>query len=70
MGLRELQRRRKMQSTNMRQIQAALWDQAFIRKYARELPHGAGGCRQKKKGATTGDDPWMGPLVRGRKREN
>ncbi len=52
-----------MQSTNMRQIKAALWDQAFIGKYARELPHGASSCHQEAKGAAPGDDSRLGTLV-------
>ena len=28
-----------------------------------QLSNGACGCRQEEKGATPGDDPWVGPLV-------
>jgi len=43
-------------STNVRQIKAAIWDQAFI-----------GGtrvsCHQEEEGAAPGDDLWLGALV-------
>ncbi len=51
-------------STDVRQIKAALWDQAFIgmgssfhRNDACELPDGACGCYQAEEGAAPGDDP-------------
>ena len=52
-----------MQSTNIRQIKAALWDQAFIGSTLVSCPVGrvvAGRC---EKGATSRDDTWVGALV-------
>jgi hypothetical protein len=50
MRLRELQRRRKMQSTNMRQIKAALWDQAFIGNTLVSCPMGPVVAVRRRKG--------------------
>jgi hypothetical protein len=51
-----------MQSTNIRQIKAAIWDQAFIGRARWWCPMG-GGRHQEEEGAAPGNDPWVGSLV-------
>jgi hypothetical protein len=51
-----------MQSTNIRQIKAALWQQAFLGDTGK-LSHQAYYGDQEKEGATPGDDPWVGAVV-------
>ena len=49
-------------STDVRQMKAALWDQAFIGN-AYELSNGVRGRHQEKKRATPGNDTWVEALV-------
>jgi hypothetical protein len=51
-----------MQSTNIRQIKAALWQQAFLGDTGK-LSHQAYYGDQEKEGATPGADPWVGAVV-------
>ena len=52
-----------MQSTNVRQIKAALVEQAFLGSTRVSCPIGPIVAARQEKGATPGDDPWLGPLV-------
>jgi hypothetical protein len=52
-----------MQSTNIRQIKAALRDQAFLGTTRVSCPIGPVVAESREKGATARDDPWVGPLV-------
>jgi hypothetical protein len=53
-----------MQSTNIRQIKAALRDQGFLGTTQVSCPLGPVVAESLVEGATAGDDPWMGSLVR------
>ena len=59
-----------MQSTNVRQIKAALVEQAFLGCTRVSCAIGPIVAERREKGATSGDDPWLGPLVPGGKREH
>ncbi len=52
-----------MQSTNVRQIKAALVEQAFLGSTRVSCPIGPIVAERSEKGAPLGDDPWLGPLV-------
>jgi len=52
-----------MQSTNRRQIKAALWDQAFIGNARVSCLMGRVVAIRKRKGAAPGDNTWLGALV-------
>ncbi len=54
-----------MQSTNVRQIKAAIRDQAFHGTTQVSCRLSASGRGQLVEGATPRDDPWMGSLVPG-----
>lgn len=54
-----------MQSTNVRQIKAALVEQAFLGSTRVSCPIGPIVAARQEKGAAPGDDPWLGPLVPG-----
>jgi hypothetical protein len=53
-----------MQSTNIRQIKAALRDQAFLASTRVSCPLGPVVAESRVEKATPGDDPWMESLVR------
>ena len=52
-----------MQSTNVRQIKAALVEQAFLGNTRVSCPWGSIVAERREEGATPGADPWLGPLV-------
>jgi hypothetical protein len=52
-----------MQSTNIRQIKAALVEQAFFGTTRVSCPLGSVVAESREEGATPSDDPWVGPLV-------
>jgi len=52
-----------MQSTNIRQIKAALRDQAFLGTTQVSCPLGPVVAESRVEGATAGDDSWLGSLV-------
>ena len=54
-----------MQSTNIRQVKAALRDQAFLGTTQVSCPLGPVVAESQEQRATPGDDPWMGSLVSG-----
>jgi hypothetical protein len=53
-----------MQSTNVRQIKAALVEQAFLGNTQVSCPMGPVVAARREERATAGDDPGVGPLVR------
>jgi hypothetical protein len=52
-----------MQSTNIRQIKAALRDQAFLGTTQVSCPLGLVVAESRVEGTTAGDDPWAGSLA-------
>jgi hypothetical protein len=52
-----------MQSTNIRQMKAALWNQAFLGKTLVICPMGSVVAERRAKGAAPGNDPRVGTLV-------
>ena len=52
-----------MQSTNIRQIKAALRDQAFFGQIRVSCPMGTVVAESQEKGATPRADPRVGPLI-------
>lgn len=59
-----------MQSTNINQIKAAIWDQAFIGKARVSCPMGGVVAERREERPISGDDPWMGALVSCGERED
>ncbi len=59
-----------MQSTTVRQIKAALVEQAFLGSTRVSCPIGPIVAARQEKGAPPGDDSWLGPLVLSGKREH
>jgi len=53
-----------MQSTNIRQIKAALWEQAFSGGTQVRCPMGRVVAKRRAERPAPGDDPWLGALVR------
>jgi hypothetical protein len=52
-----------MQSTNVRQIKAALVEQAFLGSTRVSCAIGPIVAERREKGAAPGADPWLGSLV-------
>ena len=52
-----------MHSTNIRQIKAALVEQAFLGSTRVSCPIEPIVAERSEKGAAPGADPWLGPLV-------
>jgi hypothetical protein len=50
-------------STDVRQMKAALWDQAFIGGTQVSCPMGRVVAIRKRKGTAPGAEPWLGALV-------